>query len=312
MKKCRVAILMGVNSQFHCTVAHAINQILSINGGFHVTPIVVTLTQNAISSKVIQKMKEYDVFIAIGQRGSIFLKEAIKDLDEGPRVLFVGIPDPVALNLIDSLEVPGNNVSAVIRHAAQPLDVAQKLVPFLPYLNKIIIPYWPAGEAGKMKQQVALICDFFRQFETKIETLEVLEKEEVLSILQAKVEPRDLVLLLEGGTTCDSYREIIYLCWDRDALVCGDSNEAIMMGTACAFGGNLYKFAEEIERVLMLFWVDKKQLGLIPVAPLPNDRVFTINVAMLRTAGFSQQAINAVIKALPDALIIKRWISCPL
>jgi ABC-type uncharacterized transport system substrate-binding protein len=311
MKKCRVAILMGVNNQFHCTVANAIMKVLSNNGEFHVTPVVVSLTQNAISSKLIQRMNDFDVFIAIGQRGSVFLKEASKDLVDGPQILFVGIPDPVALNLIDSLEVPGNNVSAVIRHAAQPLDVAQKLVPFLPYLNKIIIPYWPAGEAGQMKQQVTLMGEYFQNLGMRVEPIEVLEKEEILEVLKAKVERQDLVLFLEGGTN-DTYREIIYLCWDRDALVCGDSNEAIINGAACSFGGNLYKFAEEVERVLMLFWADGKQLGLVPVVPLPNDRIFTINVAMLRMVGFSEEAISSIVEALPEALILKKWVSCPL
>ncbi len=312
MKKCRIAILMASNHQFHCSVANAIRRILGNNTQpFTVTLVTVALTQDAISNKVIQKINDYDVFLAIGQRCSVYLKEATRDLVDGPGTIFIGIPDPVKLGLIDSLEIPGGKSHAIIRQPADPLDAASKITLLAPNINKVIIPYWPAGGAGTLTTQVKLISDFFKEKNIKLETIPVLEKTELLEALKRKVQRHDVVLLLEGGAG-DAHREIAYLCWERKAIFCSDSVDAIELGAACTFSGCVYGFAEELERVLTSFWIDKEQLGLIPVSVIPNNRIFAANIALFNQARFPEESIEALLKTIDTNFIVERWVGCPL
>jgi len=312
MKKCRIALLLSNNNEFHCAVASGIRRVLGTSHElFSVTPIAVALTQEAISNKVIQKINEYDVFIAIGQRCSIYLKEATKDLINGPVVIFIGIPDPVKLGLIDSLHTPGGRTSAIIRIAADPLEVAKKLVVLGSYINKVIIPYWPDGEAGHMSTQVRLVTDYFATHNITSEPLIVTEKAELLTTLKEQLQKHDVLMLLEGNLD-DSHRELSYLCWNRDAIFCADSPNGIMLGAACTYSGSVYCFAEELERVLTLFWEDRKEIGLLPISPLPNNRFLSVNTTIFRMIGFPDAGVKKLMKTSKTNLKVTIWPPCPL
>jgi len=310
-RKCRVALVMGLNYEFHSTVANLISN--KIKYEYSLTPINITLTEESIRNFVMQNIgrtKQFDVLLVIGQRGSVYLKKAIDDFRSFP-VIFVGIPDPVELGLIESLDTPGKQAAAVIRKQAPPLEIAEKLLPLAPYINKIVLPYWQFGSSQRLNKKVALLEDFFTKNKINIEVIRVETRTEILTALQNRVESRDVVLFLEGSTG-DTDREAIYLCWDRDALFCGNSIEAMELGAACSFGGNLDHFAEETRRILNAYWHDKQPLGLIPVRPIPNNRVFNINVTILRMIGMPNDVIEKFINASSENVIIKKWVPSPL
>jgi len=310
-KKCRVALVMGLNYEFHRTVAHLISN--KIKHDYSLMPINIALTEESIRNFVIQNLgrsKQFDILLVIGQRGCVYLKKAIDALGSFP-VIFIGIPDPVELGLIDSLEVPGKQSAAVIRKQDSPLIMVEKLMPLAPYINKIILPYWQFGSSEVLTNKVNTLTDLFIKNKVKIEIIRVESRAEILAALEERVVSRDLVLFLEGSTG-DTDREAIYLCWDRDAIFCGNSIEAMDLGAACSFGGNLDSFAEETKRILNAYWHDKQPLGLIPVRPIPNNRVFNINIAMLRMIGMPPRAIKRLLASSKNNIVIKKWVPSPL
>ncbi len=310
-KKCRVALVMGLNYEFHSTVAHFIST--KLKHEYSLTPINIALNQESIRNFVMQNIgmtKQFDVLLVIGQRGSVYLRKAIDEIGSFP-IIFIGIPDPVELGLIDALDVPGKQCAAVIRKQPPALEVAEKLLLLSPYINKVILPYWQFGDSRALVDKVALIEAFFTKNNIKIEVIKAHNRADILSALEERVESRDIVLFLEGSAG-DTDREAIYLCWDRDAVFCGNSIEAMELGATCSFGGNLDSFAEETRRILNAYWIDKQPLGLIPVRPIANNRVFNVNIAMFRMIGMPEDLIKKLIATADENIVIKKWVPSPL
>lgn len=313
MRKCRVGVLLGVSDRFHCTVANAIRLMLGESRDFSFTCLSSSLTEDSIRSQVLKPVlssNPYDVFVAIGQRGSVAIKTVLNEIGGHPTI-FVGVRDPLVLNLIDSLEVPGGTVSAVVREPQSNLAVAEKLALIGPYIKSVIIPYWPLGEAGNLSRQVVEVIKFLRAHRINVKPISVDTAEGALEALSQTISRHDVVLLLEGNITGGLMPEIAYLCQDRDALLCADNLEAMTLGASCALGGDLYPFAEGVMRILASFWYDKVPMGLIPAVRLPNNRVFVINTVMFRMIGLPDEALD-VFKDMDGVLIVKNWVSNPM
>ena len=314
MKKCRVGVLLSRNYQFHCTIAEGIRRIMRHNPDFSITQLLVTHNQDSVRYRVLDSIRSadpFDVFVSIGQRSSIHLSKVFHEISETPPVIHVGLRDPLALNLIDSLSIPGRNATAVMRQAHEVTPIAEKIVSLAPFIKRVLIPFWPQGEAGYIGTQVHQVAEYLRGHNVTVKPLPLESREDTLESLKNNISARDCVLFLEGAGNGGVIREAAYACLERDALLFADGLEAIMTGAGIVFGGDLYPFAIGVEQILNSFFYDKTPIGFIPVVVLPNNMQFVANAFMLRAIGVPDELINGLQQS-KEMMLIKKWINCPV
>ncbi|MDQ5890823.1 MAG: hypothetical protein QG604_697 [Candidatus Dependentiae bacterium] len=313
VRRCKVGVIFGLTHQFHCAVADSIRRFGSENRDFSISCLNMPLTQEAIREKVLKLILSkdpYDVLVPIGLRAGIYLKTVLDELGGYPTIFTGGDPNPLAHNLVESFEAPGGLATAVVRDPVSSTMVAEKLALLSPYLNKIILPYWPLNAEDTLHNRIADTVQYFTSRGIVVDPVQITDKDEVIRVLRDKVRRHDAVLLPEAGSGA-VHHEAAYLCWERNALLCADSFESIDAGASCAIGGNLYAFGNGVGRALSAFFYEKKPMGLIPVIRIPNDRIFIVNIAMLQAIGLPI-GVADIFNGVDGVMVVKKWVRNPM
>jgi len=188
MKKCRVGVLFGLTRPFHYNLLQSIRLIVGRHPDFTVVPINVEDAESQITPETVRdivvssiaRTGPYDVLVAIGQLASDGLVRVAAAVGS-PALVFLGAKDPVALGCIKSFDLPGNNASAVVREPHRATLVAEKLLLLRDHISRVIIPYWPQGEAGALPGQVAEMSQLFEGHGIRVFSFPVQNKEELLA-----------------------------------------------------------------------------------------------------------------------------------
>jgi len=317
-RACRVAVLFNFDLEMHRSYTDIIRRIISRDYQFRVTFINVELTQEAIRKKVLESVyspNPYDVFVPIGLRCGLFLKQVYHELGRG-KAIFLGSLDPIGQGLINSFESPGSDVTAVVFERPSNIAVAEKFLPVVKYINRIILPFVTLNARDVMNQRIRDVSDFFRAQGLPIEVVALTSQEwqevkkELEEFLKNELSKHDIVLVLEGAFP-GFYKETACLCFERDAIFCADTLSSMYRGAALAFAGNLDAAAVALHEMLISHWIDGVALGSIPAKFVPDDRVFVVNTAMLRMANFPDEAIQ-LFKEDKSNMVIKKWVGSPL
>ncbi len=316
-RPCRVALLLGLDYEFHRMYADTVRRIMGGDFHFSITYINVELRPEAIRKKVMELINlsdPYDVFVPVGLRCSVYLKQVCQEIGRG-KIVITAVRDPLALKLVDSFESPGHDITAVVPEMPSNTAVAEKLAIIAQYIKRIIIPYSALNADDPLNQQIVDVVNFFKSYNIDVEAIsvtgdEALARAAVVRELKSRVKKHDIVLLVEGGTV-DICHEISYLCFEKDAAFCADTIPSMYVGAAFAFGCELHTAVTALRETLLSHWVDGIPLGDIPVKTVPNERVFFVNVAMLRMIGFPEEAI-ALLQKAEGIVVIKKWIDCPI
>jgi len=317
-RACRVAVLFNFDLEMHRSYTDIIRRIISRDYQFRVTFISVELTQEAVRKKVLESVyspNPYDVFVPIGLRCGVFLKQVYDELGRG-KAIFLGSLDPVGQGLINSFESPGPDVTAVAFERPSNIAVAEKFLPVAKYIKRIILPFVALNARDIMNQRVRDVADFFRAHELLVEVVALAPqgwqevKKELEEFLKNRLSKHDVVLVLEGGFP-GFYKETACLCFERDAVFCADTLSSMYRGAALAFAGQLDAAAVALHEMLISHWIDGVPLGSIPVKVVPDDRAFVVNIAMLRMANFPEEAIQ-LLKEEESNMVIKKWVGSPL
>ena len=312
MRKCRIVLFFGMGHQFHRAVAYATARVMRENAEFNVIHVNVDLTLEAIRTRVLEFVyapDSVDVFVPIGLRCSVYLKQVLQELALHKTVIFAGVRDPVSFGLVDSYAHPGANATAVTCDPGENTAMAQRIVLMKDYISKVILPYETFRDGDYIHQQVSDTVAYFRMHNVPVEPIQVSKSVDIVPLLKERVRKGDAVLLLESAVG-NIHEQVAYLCWEREAILCADGFEAIETGAVCALGIDLYEIARGLATVLKFFWFDKRPMGSIPVVCIPNKRVFVLNIAMLRAIGLPDEAA-AHFRAGDGVLIIKKWVNCP-
>ncbi len=256
----------------------------------------------------------YDVLVPIGLRCSVFSKQVCQEIGRG-KIIFTAVRDPLVHKLIDSLESPGPDMTAVIPEVASNTAVAEKLAIAAQYIKRIIVPYIAMGDYDPLHEQAAEIAEFFRPYGIEVEPILIfsqgrMTKIELEKALKDRLRKHDVILIMESAIP-DAYAETAYFAFERDAMLCADTLSSMYTGAAFAFGCELHLAAMALRDTLITHWVDGVPLGDIPVKVIPDERVFFANITILRMIGFPEEAI-ALFEKAEDVIAIKKWVNCPI
>ncbi|MDQ5940579.1 MAG: transporter substrate binding protein [Candidatus Dependentiae bacterium] len=230
----------------------------------------------------------------------------------GLPIAFVGVRNPVGPKGVNSLENPVFTVTGVFRENAPPSKIAKHIAKLYPDVKSIVIPYFPTAqllqdEAIEIKRLLSEVG--MTIYLEPIETTEAgMTEANVTDVIKAYQNKVQAVCLLESCATNFFQEELGYFCWEKCLLSIGSTSIAIDAGFSCSFAGDLSQMAAELCRRIRLYCEDGVPLESMPIAALPDDREFVVNIDMFRRVDFPATSLKRICLS-EGSRVVRKWIN---
>ena len=310
-RQCRVAILMIEKRPFHVAMAnHLYDRInpSSTEEAYRVLFFRTEENRKSIYDTAVSILanNKCDVLISIGDNCSVITKEVLDQIGGHPTV-FVGVRDPLALGLVDSLERPGFCLSGVVRESPPLLAVAENFSLLYPAVQNVLLPYF-AGDSFLVRQ-VAATKEYLESRGMKVFDEPIEENsDKLLNLVESYQSRIQGLIFLEGCYSNVLQDEMAFFCWKYCIAFCAGGNAGIDAGASCSYVGYLGHAASEAFRLVVQHWEEQVPLGLLPVISLASINRFAINVDIMRSINIPTEVINRF-KDQPEVEVTRKWIT---
>lgn len=312
-KKFRIAIFGGTGVPSHRAATRKLYRLLSPKGDEDVSlyePRVYTVctTKESMRKKIeLAVVDQCDVFVINGQSCAVIFAEICKEIGVAVPTIYVGVQRPDRLGLVDSLERPGNQRTAVSGEIDRGEGLAACIALFKGYISRIFIPYKPGEMSGEMEHKAHALRVALENHGFLVETQPIVTSSEALALIRGKSKDIDAVVTIEACVT-NGASEIIKFTADNDKILfCGYGFTGIELGAPCAYGGDIELLSNDVCALLDLHCMDGVPLGDVPVRTVPYQRYFIVNRVMLLQTGMSKAILDVLEKA-GNVMIVRHYV----
>lgn len=206
---------------------------------------------SGLSAQIIQKFvgQRVDVIVAIGTTTAQAAKQAT--IDNQIPVVFASVTDPMGAKLVDSMEIPGKNVTGVSNY----VSISKQFSFFkriLPHLKNIGVVYNP-GEQNSvvMIDKMKEVADVF---DLDIHTSPATKTSDVMSATQSIIHKSEAIFINNDNTALSAIDAVIKVGNERDVPVFVSDVDLLSKGALAALGPNQYELGKQagvmIQRIL--------------------------------------------------------------
>jgi ABC-type uncharacterized transport system substrate-binding protein len=312
-RKCRITILMLRDVPLHTTiVALLIDRINSGVQGIY-EPFIVRVDHNpAIIKDFIHQAifkQKTDIIITVGELCATTARMVINDMVIGKPVLFLDVRDPLGLELVSSVERPGESFTGVVREDLPALVIAHYYSFFIPFLDTVLIPYtendiYLLAKANDIKK-----CLNARNIKTHLIALPA-NSNGIESALQGYTDKVQGLILFDSCFIHALQEQFAYWCWKNEIIFFGTGPDVIAAGAACAVRNDYESLINAAYEQLRLFWEYKTPVSEIPVKVLNAEEEFLINIDILLRIGMPHELIKQVVLQ-PGVCAERTWTRLP-
>ena len=251
-----------------------------------------------------------DVIISIGCHMTTTIVRI--HTDEGPiPTIFVGVPNPINLGLMKSLQKPGGTLSGVFMEEPSAEHHAQQLFVLYPYVTKICMPYNPKSIGSLIQERATLLIKALTALGFEITPQLVSTAQDAIDFVTNNIDSFDAVLLLEGcSAAAFAEKPIAYICAQADRFLLSSNGMAgINHGASFSYGCPNNILLPEVVNMIRQFWNGRKPLGNLPATVLPSNRNLFVNRFRMP---WLPHYIKQNIRNKPDITVLCHWTRNPI
>jgi glycosyltransferase involved in cell wall biosynthesis len=231
------------------------------------------------------------------------------DMVIGKPVLFLDVRDPLGLELVSSVERPGESFTGVVREDLPALVIAHYYSFFIPFLDTVLIPYtendiYLLAKANDIKK-----CLNARNIKTHLIALPA-NSNGIESALQGYTDKVQGLILFDSCFIHALQEQFAYWCWKNEIIFFGTGPDVIAAGAACAVRNDYESLINAAYEQLRLFWEYKTPVSEIPVKVLNAEEEFLINIDILLRIGMPHELIKQVVLQ-PGVCAERTWTRLP-
>jgi putative ABC transport system substrate-binding protein len=245
---------------------------------------------------------EYDVAVTIGTLYSQMVATHIRELGSSMKQLCVAVKDPQELGLIDSFESPGKNITAVVRDHAPSTQMLELLLLLRPEAKKIMFPYFPFGDGGRMSDAASVACAYLERQGIEVLRVAFYRHNDFSSVLIPELDNVDAVFLIESGYLTDELLKLVAACCEKGVTCCVSDIDGIPAGAAIVFGQDMGVVGRAAYEQLIKLLEHGDSDAMIPVKEVPNGRKLYVNKGMALEQGLLMDSIGFFM--LDNAVVI--------
>lgn len=239
---------------------------------------------SALSTQIIQKFvgQKVDLIIALGTTTAQAAKQAT--LENKIPVVFASVTDPLSAKLVDSMDVPGKNITGVSNY----ISIAKQFAFFkriLPHLKDIGVVYNP-GEQNSvvMIDKMNEVADVFN---LSIHTSPATKTSDVMSSTQSLVNKSQAIFINNDNTALSAIDAVIKVGNERDLPVFVSDVELLNKGALAALGANQYELGKQAGAIAHRI-LSGESPGKIAVE-MPHKIIAKVNIPVSARLGIAYQ-----------------------
>ncbi|MDQ5941173.1 MAG: putative tryptophan/tyrosine transport system substrate-binding protein [Candidatus Dependentiae bacterium] len=256
-----------------------------------------------------------DVILSVGIVCTRALVEVMRRRCSAIPSVYVGVPNELALEFIDSLERPGGNITGVMADHINAETSARLILAVKPNVQKILIPYEMGFNVGGYAE--ALITTIRQYLEPRgvlVDVLPLNGLSDALVRVKARLSGHDMIFGLEGepavGQLCAGFAR---LCDEEGVTFFVSTYEGVSVGAAITYAINpkFTSSAAVTQGLRILF--GRKKPATMPIIQLDSTRELFINPVAASTQGcpldpsdvINQIEIDPALAALRGRVLVK-------
>ncbi|MDQ5940497.1 MAG: putative tryptophan/tyrosine transport system substrate-binding protein [Candidatus Dependentiae bacterium] len=275
--------------EYHQQVLHGALTALGLEQRVHLVPHVYTATGDQISEKNIVEeaiAAKPDLVLAIGAGLAQVTKNTIQKRRLPIPLVFAGATDPVALGLVDSVEVPGCNVTGSNMLPYDRVLMVKYLLLLLPHIKRIGLPYTSQTSSVDIEIQAQEIKEYCaaRGVEVVLLPIDVPEANG-LQLVQGIINQIDALIYLPICYVCKIASGLVKLCAEHHVVLCAGDESAFANdenGAPFSYGpraGLTGKYAaEQVKKIL----AEGESATRMPIQYVERGCRFAINLNALK------------------------------
>jgi len=220
-----------------------------------------------------------NVFVTVGLVCSqIMVQQSLKRKKKTP-IVFMGVDDPVGLGLVDSLDMPGHNVTGVFSdlHAVSmgPLDL---LLLAKPDVQSILLPFAVVADGNERQAQTIKIkCNALN---VKVDLLPINDPAETLARVSALLPGHDCLMYLESDLIAAHGPGLGKLASQNGITMFASSPDGVA-DSVLAYSANPAHFALHVFALVKRIVIDNESPATISVQKMDRYRDFIVNTKFL-------------------------------
>jgi putative ABC transport system substrate-binding protein len=176
----------------------------------------------------------YDLVFTVGACASMLCKEVFEKRGTQCPIVFGAVDDPVALNLVTSLQKPGKNITGVIEDPAYETQL-KLLKAIKPNVKNIMLLYNPTQGSG-LEKHYNTINMLAKKLDLTVTPELVYATNEIYTKLTARITSVDTVLVLKDHTIVSGIDGVIKLCNQHQVTLFTTELDSGDKGAALSFG----------------------------------------------------------------------------
>ncbi len=244
-----------------------------------------------------------DCIVVVGRMLSQTLINLARKRKSLVPIVFVGVQNPVELELIESLEQPGGAVTGVITVSFEDSVPARLLYTTFPHTKSVLLPfYFPYDAAKEIVNKAEKTKDYLESKGVSVTLLPVGSLFESLALVEGLLLGHDIVMTVEGDALNDmQFAGLAKLAERYNTGYFSGAMSALKENVLIVYASELRYIAEAgFDQVVQILFHHKNPATL-PVISLGSTRELVINKKRAVELGLSVNfdEINAKINADP-------------
>jgi len=223
------------------------------------------------------KRDGYDLILSVGALYSSIAMEHVRSGFLDVPLVYCGITDPVAMNLVSELK-PEQRITGIVREQIPHTYLADFLTILRPGMKRVLVPYYDVAELGHLLLRLQMLKDRFLMYGIETILVSVKGMSDVMPAILQHIAYVDSVIIPEGNFISDVTSILADICKQYKVMLVGHHLERTGGNPAIIFTQNVELVGETLFSVAHEMLVDGKKPLDLPIRNLPNDRRIIVDV----------------------------------
>jgi len=237
--------------------------------------------------------------VVIGKVMSQILSNLAKKRMSSTPIIFIGADTPVELELVQSLDHPGGNVTGVFTTESEPDLCGKLLYAAWPNVKSVLIPYHCSNDIGKSAERLALAIETYlinKNINVRVFPIDIMS--EAMHRIEGVINDYDLIMTLESDSLSEPYRPGLVKLTNRyNIALFSGSQAAISEGALFSYEVSPRFAATAAFEIVKKIIYHHQHPGTIPVVRLSSSREFIINTKRATELGIALD-INQILHTI--------------
>ncbi len=224
----------------------------------------------------------YDLVFSMGTQATLMMKEVgNKRQKNDVPTLFVGIKDPVELNLIESEQSSKNNFTGIA--AVEDFELMVALLCLIKKnLRNVLIPYDPAQLGGQTAHLASTLAGLLEKRGINVKLVEVFNVGEIAQKVAPFMENADVLLTLRDHTTFTGIETLVKLCNQYHVTLFASDLDSVKHGAVLGFGFQEYDTGVAVGQRARKILIDGVKPSQIPITGMAENYRVRLNTEAMK------------------------------